>query len=173
ETQFPLFQVHFKFKPCPRQITKPKSILAGDKKADEEVVIVNASSWIDDKFDFDLEECNVANGKWVFNSSVTPLYSDISCPYIDRQFSCVKNGRNDSDYRHWEWQPEDCTLPRFNPELALRKLQGKRLLFVGDSLQRNQWESFVCLVEWVIPHKHKSMRLGRVHSVFTAKVLIY
>jgi len=89
---------------------------AGDKTADEEVVIVNvngnASSWIDDRFDFDPEECNVANGKWVFNSSVTPLYSDISCPYIDRQFSCVKNGRNDSDYRHWEWQPEDCTLPR-------------------------------------------------------------
>ena len=61
----------------------------------------------------------------------------------------------------------------FNPELALRKLQGKRVLFVGDSLQRNQWESFVCLVEWVIPHKHKSMQLGRVHSVFTAKVLIH
>ncbi|ESW06970.1 hypothetical protein PHAVU_010G091600 [Phaseolus vulgaris] len=155
----------FKFKPCPRQITKPKS--TGDKKADEEVVIVNASSWIDDMFDFDPEECNVANGKWVFNSSVTSLYSDISCPYIDRQFSCVKNGRNDSDYRHWEWQPEDCT---FKPKLALRKLQGKKLLFVGDSLQRNQWESFLCLVEWVITHKHKSMRLA--HSVFTAKFYI-
>ncbi|ESW12836.1 hypothetical protein PHAVU_008G146200 [Phaseolus vulgaris] len=72
----------FKFKPCPRQITKPKSILAGDKK-----------------------------------------------------------------------------------------LQGKKLLFVGDSLQRNQWESFLCLVEWVIPHKHKSMRLA--HSVFTAKMQFY
>ncbi|XP_028205523.1 protein trichome birefringence-like 3 isoform X1 [Glycine soja] len=157
----------FKFKPCPRKTTKTKSI--GDKKADEEVGVVNASTWIDDRFDFDPEECNVANGKWVFNHSIKPLYSDISCPYIDRQFSCVKNGRNDSDYHHWEWQPEDCTLPRFNPELTLRKLQGKRLLFVGDSLQRNQWESFVCLVEWVIPHKHKSMQLGRVHSVFTAK----
>lgn len=87
-------------------------VLVGDKKADEEVGVVNASTWIDDRFDFDPEECNVANGKWVFNHSIKPLYSDISCPYIDRQFSCVKNGRNDSDYRHWEWQPEDCTLPR-------------------------------------------------------------
>ncbi|XP_020235720.1 protein trichome birefringence-like 3 isoform X1 [Cajanus cajan] len=161
----------FKFKQCPRKTTKQKS--TGDRKAAEEVVVVNAnanaSSWIDDRFDFDPEECNVANGKWVFNNSIRPLYSDISCPYVDRQFSCVTNGRNDSDYLHWEWQPEDCTLPRFNPELALRKLQGKRLLFVGDSLQRNQWESFVCLVQWVIPHKQKSMRLGRVHSVFEAK----
>jgi len=79
-----------------------------DKKSEE--VFANAS-WTDDRFDFDPEECNVANGKWVFNSSLKPLYSDRSCPYIDRQFSCVKNGRNDSDYLHWEWQPEDCTLP--------------------------------------------------------------
>ena len=69
------------------------------------------ASLIDDRFVFDPEECNAANGKWVFNSSLKPLYSDTSCPYIDRQFSCVKNGRKDSDYLHWEWQPEDCTLP--------------------------------------------------------------
>ncbi|XP_061366438.1 protein trichome birefringence-like 3 [Gastrolobium bilobum] len=153
----------FKFKSCPRKNTKPKP---SDKRVEE--VVVNAS-WIDDRFDFDPEECNVANGKWVFNHSMKPLYSDISCPYIDRQFSCIKNGRKDSDYPYWEWQPEDCTLPQFNPQLALKKLRGKRLLFVGDSLQRNQWESFVCLVEWVIPQNQKSMKLGSIHSVFQAK----
>ncbi|OIV98579.1 hypothetical protein TanjilG_12165 [Lupinus angustifolius] len=58
---------------------------------------------------------------------------------------------------------------RFNPELALRKLKGKRLLFIGDSLQRNQWESFICLVEWIIPEKHKSMKQGRIHSIFKIK----
>jgi hypothetical protein len=61
----------------------------------------------------------------------------------------------------------------FNPMLALKKLQGKRLLFVGDSLQRNQWESFICLVEWIIPQKQKSMHRGLVHSVFKAKVLMH
>ncbi|KAI4328707.1 hypothetical protein L6164_021041 [Bauhinia variegata] len=152
----------FKPKSCSRRNFKPKS---NERKAEESV---NASL-IDDRFDFDPEECNVANGKWVFNRSIKPLYSERTCPYIDKQFSCVKNGRLDSDYRHWEWQPEDCTLPRFNPELALKKLRGKRLLFVGDSLQRNQWESFVCLVEWIIPEKKKSMKLGRVHSVFKVK----
>jgi len=61
----------------------------------------------------------------------------------------------------------------FNPVLALKKLQGKRLLFVGDSLQRNQWESFVCLVEWIIPQNQKSMKRGVVHSVFKVKVLMH
>lgn len=79
-----------------------------DKTAENNVY----ESLVDDRFEFDPEECNVANGKWVFNRSIKPFYSDRSCPYLDRQVSCVKNGRLDSDYRHWEWQPEDCTLPR-------------------------------------------------------------
>lgn len=44
-------------------------------------------------------------------------------------------------------------------------------MFVGDSLQRAQWQSFVCLVESIIPKKQKSMRRGRAHSVFKVKVL--
>lgn len=59
---------------------------------------------------------------------------------------------------------------RFDPEVALEKLRGKRLMFVGDSLQRGQWQSFVCLVEFIIPADSKSMRRGRVHSTFRAKV---
>lgn len=42
-------------------------------------------------------------------------------------------------------------------------------MFVGDSLQRAQWQSFVCLVESIIPKKQKSMRRGRAHSVFKVK----
>lgn len=83
--------------------------LTDDRKIED--VVLNGT-WIDDRFDFDPEECNVANGKWIFNHSMKPLYSDMSCPYIDKQFSCVKNGRNDSHYLHWEWQPEDCNLPQ-------------------------------------------------------------
>lgn len=84
------------------------SFSTDDKTAENNV----DDSIVDDRFEFDPEECNVANGKWVFNRSIKPSYSDRSCPYLDRQVSCVKNGRPDSDYRHWEWQPEDCTLPR-------------------------------------------------------------
>ncbi|KAK7382496.1 hypothetical protein VNO80_01349 [Phaseolus coccineus] len=151
-------------KPCPTNGTKPKS---NDKKTQEMVPIADAA-WFNDEFVYDPEECDFTNGKWVFNSSIKPLYSDKICPYISRPYSCVKNGRVDSDYHYWQWQPEDCTLPKFNPVLALKKLQGKRLVFVGDSLQKSQWESFVCMVEWIIPEKQKSMKRG-THSVFKAK----
>lgn len=114
-------------------------------------------------------DCNVANGKWVFNGSVNPLYNDTSCPYIDRTFSCVKNGRPDSDYRHWQWQPDECTLPQFDPKRVLEKLRGKRMLFIGDSLQRGQWVSFVCMIEWLIPQDQKTTDPDLHHSVFKAK----
>lgn len=52
----------------------------------------------------------------------------------------------------------------------MNKLRGKRLLFVGDSLQRSQWESFVCLVESIIPEGEKSMKRSRKYFVFKAKV---
>ena len=83
----------------------------GNRTAEENSVINYAA---DDRFEFDPKECNVAEGKWVFNRSYKPLYTDRSCPYLDRQVSCVKNGREDSDYRKWEWQLDDCILPRLN-----------------------------------------------------------
>ncbi|XP_016433626.2 protein trichome birefringence-like 3 isoform X3 [Nicotiana tabacum] len=156
-----------RFKPCPKRNSADDRELQSDQ----------LDNPTDESLDFDPDECSVTHGKWVFNTSIKPLYSDMTCPFIDKQYSCIKNGRNDSDYRYWEWQPDDCMLPsfvklsifRFDPEIALRKLRGKRLMFAGDSLQRNQWESFVCLIESVIPKGKKSMKRGRVHSVFKAK----
>lgn len=61
---------------------------------------------------------------------------------------------------------------RFDPRIVLSRLKGKRLMFVGDSLQRGQWQSFVCLVESIIPEGQTSMKRGRLHTVFKAKVLL-
>ncbi|KAL5975012.1 hypothetical protein ACLOJK_031688 [Asimina triloba] len=143
--------------------------------------------------DFDPNTCDITNGKWVFNPSIKPLYTDRTCPYIDLQLQCTSNGRPDDDYLHWEWQPEECSLPRsntfaifltslslfcmysfisplrFDAALVLKKLRGKRLMFVGDSLQRGQWESFVCMVSSHIPEGQGSMKQGKFLSVFTAK----
>ncbi|KAL7092671.1 hypothetical protein ACP275_12G178000 [Erythranthe tilingii] len=154
----------FRFKPCANKNAPKKSF------KDKKNVGAGALNYAaDDRFEFDPEECTLDRGKWVFNTSIKPLYSDRTCPYLDRQVSCVKNGRLDSDYRHWEWQPDDCILPRFDPKITLQKVQGKRLMFVGDSLQRGQWQSFVCLVESVIPEGQKSMKRGRTHTIFKAK----
>ncbi|KAM1576495.1 hypothetical protein ACFX13_033694 [Malus domestica] len=164
----------FKIKSCskPEAITKNKNRNATEDKLRDSILDDRDNlrdSILDDRFAFNPEECSVENGEWVFNRSIKPLYSDRSCPYLDRQVSCVKNGRPDSGYRYWQWQIEDCTLPRFDPEVTLKKLRGKRLLFVGDSLQRGQWQSLVCMVESIIPENQKSIQRGRSHTVFRAK----
>ncbi|CAL9061751.1 unnamed protein product [Musa banksii] len=123
----------------------------------------------EDKIGFSARECSVTEGRWVFNRSQEPLYSHRSCPYLDRQVQCTRNGRPDDSYLYWVWEMDDCTLPRFNAAVVLEKLRGKRLMFVGDSLQRAQWQSFVCLVQAQIPPEHKSMNRSRSLSVFRAK----
>ncbi|KAH6824758.1 trichome birefringence-like protein [Perilla frutescens var. hirtella] len=153
----------FRFKPCARRYAAKKS---ATEKRKVDAALKRAT---DDRFVFDPEECSLNQGKWVFNRTIKPLYTDTTCPYLDRQVSCVKNGKRDFDYQHWEWEPDDCILPRFDPKTALQKLQGKRIMFVGDSLQRGQWQSLVCLVESVIPQGEKSMKRGRMHNVFKAK----
>ena len=42
-----------------------------------------------------------------------------------------------------------CHVSRFNATRLLEKLRNKRLVFVGDSLNRNQWisESFCILID--------------------------
>ena len=45
---------------------------------------------------------------------------------------------------------------RFKPRLLFEKIRGKRLMFVGDSLNRNQWESMVCMVQSVAPPERKT-----------------
>ncbi|TKY61706.1 trichome birefringence 6 [Spatholobus suberectus] len=89
--------------------------------------------------------CDLTQGYWVFDESY-PLYSKDSCPFIDEGFDCEGNGRLDRNYSKWRWQPKGCDLPRFNATKMLELIRGKRLVFVGDSINRNQWESMLCML---------------------------
>ncbi|KAH7387424.1 hypothetical protein KP509_16G022300 [Ceratopteris richardii] len=89
--------------------------------------------------------CNFSEGTWVRDLSY-PLYKSEDCPFIDPGFRCYENGRPDQDYMLWRWQPSACNLRRFNAEAMLEGLRGKRIVFVGDSLGRNQWESMLCML---------------------------
>ncbi|RCV34457.1 hypothetical protein SETIT_7G160900v2 [Setaria italica] len=89
--------------------------------------------------------CDVFNGRWVRDESYG-FYPPKSCALIDDDFNCHKNGRPDSDYLKWRWQPQGCDIPRLNATGFLERLRGQRIIFVGDSLNRNMWESLVCIL---------------------------
>lgn len=111
--------------------------------------------------------CNIFSGHWVHDLSY-PLYDWSKCPYIDGEFNCQKNGRPDSDYQKWRWKPSYCNLRRFNALDMLQKLRGKTLMFVGDSLNRDQWQSMICLLHAALPQGRTYVVSGDTLSSFRA-----
>ncbi|XVF22086.1 hypothetical protein REPUB_Repub12eG0143500 [Reevesia pubescens] len=101
-----------------------------------------------------INNCDVTKGMWVYDESY-PLYTNESCPFIDEGFNCDSNGRLDRNYMKWKWQPQDCDFPRFNAAKMLDLIRGKRLVFVGDSINRNQWESMLCMLMGAIKDPKK------------------
>ncbi|CAN1812025.1 Xylan O-acetyltransferase 1 [Linum perenne] len=112
------------------------------------------------------EDCDLFTGKWVLDNQTHPLYKEEECEFLTEQVTCMRNGRKDSLYQNWKWQPNHCSLPKFNARVLLKKLRNKRLMFVGDSLNRNQWESMICLVQSVIPPGRKSLNKTGSLAVF-------
>ncbi|RDX78094.1 Protein trichome birefringence-like 34 [Mucuna pruriens] len=102
-------------------------------------------------------KCDLFSGKWVFDNESYPLYKEKQCTFMSDQLACEKFGRKDMSYQNWRWQPHHCDLPRFNATALLERLRNKRLVFVGDSLNRGQWVSMVCLVDSILPKTLKSM----------------
>lgn len=92
-----------------------------------------------------ISSCNVFDGSWVVDDNY-PLYNATECPFVEQGFNCLANGRRDTDYLKYRWKPNNCDIPRFNVQSILDKLRGKRVVFVGDSMSRTQWESLICLL---------------------------
>ncbi|KAK6929071.1 Trichome birefringence-like, N-terminal domain [Dillenia turbinata] len=114
-----------------------------------------------------LKNCDFSAGKWVYDESY-PLY-DSSCPYLSVSVACQKNGRPDSDYERWKWMPHGCSIPRFNALDFLGRMRRKRIMLVGDSIMRNQWESLVCLVQGVVPTGRKRVTYDGPSMAFHAQ----
>ncbi|XP_057808517.1 protein trichome birefringence-like 34 [Salvia miltiorrhiza] len=93
--------------------------------------------------------CNLFAGRWVYDDVSRPLYKEGKCKLMEEDFACEKYGRKNLKYQNWRWQPHQCDLPMFNGTALLEKLRNKKVVFVGDSLNRNQWRSFLCLT---VPH---------------------
>jgi hypothetical protein len=58
-------------------------------------------------------KCDVFSGRWVRDESYG-FYPPKSCALIDDDFNCHKNGRPDSDFLRWRWQPHGCDIPRYS-----------------------------------------------------------
>ncbi|XP_008798988.1 protein trichome berefringence-like 7 [Phoenix dactylifera] len=91
------------------------------------------------------EGCDVFDGSWVQDDTY-PLYNSSECPFAERGFNCLANGRKDTDYLKWRWKPRHCEMPKINVREVLESLRGKRVVFVGDSMSRTQWESLICML---------------------------
>ncbi|KAJ1282022.1 hypothetical protein BS78_03G018200 [Paspalum vaginatum] len=92
-----------------------------------------------------------AAGRWVADASY-PLYDAARCPFVRAEFACARFGRPDTAYLRYRWQPDPpCAQPRFDGRALLRMWRGKTVMFVGDSLALNQYESLLCLLHAAAP----------------------
>ncbi|KAL5995902.1 Protein trichome birefringence-like 11 [Asimina triloba] len=102
--------------------------------------------------EWDSDECNWFDGKWIWDERY-PLYQSKDCRFLDGGFRCSENGRRDNFYMKWRWQPNRCNLPSFDAKAMLERLRNRRLVFVGDSIGRNQWESLLCMLSLGVSDK--------------------
>ncbi|KAK0582957.1 hypothetical protein LWI29_031524 [Acer saccharum] len=93
-------------------------------------------------------KCDLFTGEWIPDPS-GPVYSNESCLAIEGHQNCMRNGRPDSGYLYWRWNPRDCELPKFDPEKFLDSMRNKSWAFVGDSISRNHVQSLLCILSQV------------------------
>ncbi|TVU11887.1 hypothetical protein EJB05_45497 [Eragrostis curvula] len=95
-----------------------------------------------------------SEGRWVWEPGHARQYNGTECNVKDSE-NCVRNGRPDTGYLDWRWQPSapGCRLPAFDAAAFLAAVRGKHVAFVGDSMARNQAESLVCLLGASVPYR--------------------
>ncbi|KAG5101616.1 hypothetical protein JHK84_046585 [Glycine max] len=121
-----------------------------DAESDAQPVTENAAEDVA----LNLKECDLFTGTWVKDENY-PIYQPGSCPYVDEAYDCKVNGRTDTLYTNWRWKPDACDLPRFNATDFLVRLKGKKLMLVGDSMNRNQFESILCILREGLHNKSR------------------
>lgn len=132
--------------------------------------------------------CDLFTGDWVPSAS-GPAYTNESCSWMESRQNCVKNGRPDSGYLFWRWNPRDCELPPFDAGQFLELMRNRTWGFIGDSITRNHVQSLLCILskveravevyhdeeyrskKWLFPSYNFTISL--VWSPFLAKAAIF
>ena len=94
------------------------------------------------------DQCDLFTGHWVPDPS-GPFYTNQSFLAIEGHQNCMKNGRPDSGYLYWRWNPQGCDLPRFDSNKFFDLMRNKSWAFIGDSISRNHVQSLFCILSQV------------------------
>ncbi|CAN6208131.1 unnamed protein product [Urochloa humidicola] len=96
--------------------------------------------------------CNYSVGNWVWAPGHARRYNATKCN-AKASHDCIRNGRPDTRYLDWRWQPAGCPLPAFDAGAFLSAMHGKHVAFIGDSMARNQAQSLICLLTASFPYR--------------------
>lgn len=96
--------------------------------------------------------CDVSRGKWVRSEQPPRFRYNYTCPFHRNSWNCVKNRRKGiEEINSWTWVPEGCGsvgreegILGFDPAMFLRRMKGKNIGFIGDSLNENFVVAFLC-----------------------------
>ncbi|KAL8507691.1 hypothetical protein ACS0TY_018291 [Phlomoides rotata] len=101
--------------------------------------------------------CDLFQGSWIYDDDAhaAPQYNASMCPFIEQQFDCIGNGR-----------PDDLYL-KFNGQDFVGRYKGKKIMFVGDSLSLNQWQSLTCMLHTSLPQsKFTLTKIGNLSTFY-------
>ena len=113
---------------------------------------------------------NIFNGSWTYGEIIrVPSNPYASCPLTLRTISTttlrdqpMKWSCLNSSYYSATYSPSHCALRSLNYSLKL--LQGKHLIFIGDSLMSEIYISLSCLAEQM--NLHHSLTFQFIHELF-------
>ena len=94
-------------------------------------------------------------GKWKASQSAFPghfarsknisFWRNLACPAEMRMYSCyLRSYSAGRDAENSQWHSTSCRLDSFHPVSFLEHLRNRRLLFSGDSLQMQFFQTIVC-----------------------------
>ncbi|PKA46195.1 hypothetical protein AXF42_Ash015488 [Apostasia shenzhenica] len=110
---------------------------------------------------------DLSRGRWARDPADRihrpPIY-DASCPFHRNAWNCIRNARDNMEaISSWVWIPEGCggsPLSRIDPAAFLADMRGRRIGFVGDSLNENFLVAFLCVLRSADPGARKWKRKG-------------